>query len=243
MRPINVCKLCGKLKPLCHSHIIPEFCYKAIYDSKHRMNSVSLANLDKPTYKQKGIREYLLCDDCEKHLNENFEKPFKVFWYDNIAVPSPVKTDVIQITGFNYTQFKLFLLSVFWRASVSTHEIFNCVALGPYQDKIRDMLLEIDPKPEHIFPIIAQVAIGDDHEVRHIFVMTPERAKLNNTHIYAMLFGGCEWCLAVTDHRVSLMNTLKSRVPRENGTMRLSVRHYSKTNTIIRWRRSVRDGL
>jgi len=37
----------------------------------------------------------------------------------------------IIIEGIDYAPFKLFLMSVLWRASVSTLEFFKLVSLGP----------------------------------------------------------------------------------------------------------------
>ena len=79
-----ICKFCKKDKILKNSHIIPEFFYKPLYDSKHKMIVMERDKEDiSDKWKiQKGIREYLLCGDCEEHFNKSFENKFKIHWYD-----------------------------------------------------------------------------------------------------------------------------------------------------------------
>ena len=62
------CRLCLKEKPIQNSHIIPEFLYKPLYDNLHRFKSLSTLPEIKIEYKQKGIREKLLCRDCEQYI-------------------------------------------------------------------------------------------------------------------------------------------------------------------------------
>ncbi len=51
------------------SHIIPEFIYSPIYDDKHRM--VLLETDERyASFQQKGIREHLLCQDCETKVSK-----------------------------------------------------------------------------------------------------------------------------------------------------------------------------
>ena len=47
------------------SHIIPEFQYATLYDTKHRFHVVSTNSAKRDRYGQKGFREKLLCSACE----------------------------------------------------------------------------------------------------------------------------------------------------------------------------------
>ena len=64
------CKLCLKERNLCNSHIIPEFMYKPLYDTLHRYHMISFESDEKNKYLRKGIREPLLCFDCEQHISK-----------------------------------------------------------------------------------------------------------------------------------------------------------------------------
>ncbi len=63
----DVCKLCRKSAKLSFSHILPEFLFAPIYDDLHRTMLVSSSEKEKLV--QKGVREYLLCQECETKLS------------------------------------------------------------------------------------------------------------------------------------------------------------------------------
>jgi len=62
------CRLCLVNPHPAKSHIIPEFMYECsgLYDGKHRILMVKKTE-DAPEFQQiqKGVRERLLCEDCE----------------------------------------------------------------------------------------------------------------------------------------------------------------------------------
>lgn len=45
------------------------------------------------------------------------------------------------IEGFNYEHIKRVILSIIWRLSTSSIAAFNKYSLGPYEDKLKDLLL------------------------------------------------------------------------------------------------------
>ena len=64
------CKLCLRESDLRYSHIIPEYFYKPMYDSKHRFMQISTVQEYPTTFLQKGVREYLLCNRCEEQFSK-----------------------------------------------------------------------------------------------------------------------------------------------------------------------------
>jgi len=97
---IGACKLCGATAELRQSHIIPEFVYRPLYDSKHRAITFPA---DSPAgYLQKGYRAPLLCDVCEQFLNDNFEKPFKRMFFDKSLLPKIVFRKKYKVKGRDY---------------------------------------------------------------------------------------------------------------------------------------------
>jgi len=71
----NPCALCLQSRPLKRSHIIPEFMYQNVYDSDPKRFHSLTVNIDdeaksKSKVEQKGIRENLLCADCEVLLSK-----------------------------------------------------------------------------------------------------------------------------------------------------------------------------
>ncbi len=66
----QTCRLCKKITQLKNSHILPEFFYQTIYDNKHRTIFDSSEKYSKARYQQKGIREPLLCENCEQQFSK-----------------------------------------------------------------------------------------------------------------------------------------------------------------------------
>src|SRR5438105_1743417 len=77
--PMN-CALCLRERPLPRSQIVPEFMHGQMYDDKHRFFGIS--NIESKTNKlfQKGLREELLCADCEQHIGRYESYASRVFY-------------------------------------------------------------------------------------------------------------------------------------------------------------------
>ena len=82
------CYLCHQVRELRHSHIVPEFLYRELYNDKRQLMAVSGLGKRGRTLLQNGIKQHLFCEECEQHFNEHFEKPFKR-WLDTKQLPNP----------------------------------------------------------------------------------------------------------------------------------------------------------
>ena len=227
----GICKMCGTAGKLCNSHIIPELCYLAAYDNLHRTTKFQ-AEPNSKRLIQKGIREYLLCQNCETHLSK-IENDFKDYWYGRPALPLQITTPEIIISGFDYNVFKLFHLSILWRASVATSDAFNTVSLGPYEDKLRQMLLSEDPGRENQFPMYAQVLLSDQAgTVAYGLVGKPQRSKYDQAIVYYTAYAGCEWVVMVTENPTRQESELLPFAPTAGGKMVLAVIPLQMSNTV-----------
>jgi hypothetical protein len=194
------------------------------------------ADTNREKFIQKGMKEYLLCDDCEGLLSRNFESPFKRFWFDDHPLPSPMpepprgSEDIVTVTGFNYDTFKLFHLSVLWRASVSRQNAFRPVRLGPYEDKIRQLLLAGRAGPQEHYPIWGFVLVDESRHVVNNLITRPQVAKSAN-HAYYFCYAGCEFYFIVTDHPTPEDSMLEAAYPLQNGTMKFVVHHWTESNS------------
>ena len=116
------CKLCENEKELCLSHIIPEFLYLPTYDDNHRALMIPRG---KGKFEQKGLREYLLCKDCDGTIIGKWET------HSSPIIKSIQDLNITQlgdqyiIHDVKYCDFKLFQLSLLWRASVATVKMFE----------------------------------------------------------------------------------------------------------------------
>jgi hypothetical protein len=173
----GICKLCQLERPLLNkSHIIPEFMYQSLFDNGHKLNKLAPAELinGKGRISRPSAGEYessLLCEDCDNKIIGGYETYARNALYTKEDGRSglPECTNFITNGGVKFTrcrnlrykEFKLFLLSVLWRASISSREFFKEVSLGPYEEPIRQMIYNGDPKEADIFPILMMTWIND----------------------------------------------------------------------------------
>ncbi len=139
---LGVCNLCQNERELCFSHIIPEFLYLPVYDEKNRAVTIPKG---KSKYEQKGKREYLLCDDCDNRTIGKWES------YSSPIIKSIQDLKITQngseyiVQNVRYADFKLFQLSLLWRASIASVKMFENINIGKqHEEIIRKMLLYND---------------------------------------------------------------------------------------------------
>jgi hypothetical protein len=194
------CRLCLRERDLRKSHIVPEFLYAPLYNEKGHMMGVN--GLGRKGWRplQNGIKQPLFCEECEQHFNEYFEKPFKRLWLDTPALPSPWPQREPMWVKVDYTSFKLFHLSVLFRASVSTLPTFAEVSLGPHEGQIRKQLLALDPGPPTRYPIMGLALIDKTSRQLNHAVTMPVRARFEGLCCYAIAYGGVQWWIAISAH-------------------------------------------
>lgn len=194
-----VCKLCGQEDDLMDSHIIPEFIYGSLYDEKHRFHVISTSKEKNNTFLQKGVREFLLCSDCEILLSKNERYVSSVF-----SGKTPVKSykegRLIHIEGLDYTKFKLFALSILWRAGVSSLSMFEQIQLGPHENIIRKMIASNDAGKRHEYPFILS-PVFHEGKLQSSMIIQPTWTRLDGHYAYRFVFGGLAWVFLVSRHR------------------------------------------
>lgn len=197
------CRLCLEDRTLRRSHIVPEFLHKPLYDEKHRARRLDLG-AEEPAYLQKGLRELLLCADCEQLLNDEYEKPFLAEWREGRLLPQRLlPSDIHYVTGVDYATIKLFLLSVLFRAGVSSLGAFSGVTLGPkHEARLRTMVHQRDPGGPAEYPVVGMFTVDDAGAVLPS-VASPVPYRISGHRAYVFMFGGCEWTYFVSGHPVA----------------------------------------
>lgn len=221
------CALCRRERQLCDSHIIPEFMYRPGYDEKGRLSQIDVKTGRRP-FIQKGYRESLLCEHCEGFLNDNYEKPFNRAWYER-GVLSEFPTDAeVVLARVDYAPFKLFHLSVLWRASVASGGGFQTVDLGSHEEPLRNMITDGDPGDSDQYPLIA-IARTFDGDLVHGAVMTPAVIEYEGMRLYSMMYGGFEWITGVANHCPGEVRELALT---KDGRMEIPVRQWRTSRSI-----------
>jgi hypothetical protein len=190
-KQIGRCRLCQIDKELCNSHILPEFLYLPLYEEKH--HTFLMIPKGKEKYPpQKGIREYLLCNDCDGKVIgkwETYSSPIIKSIQDlNITRNG----DEYMIQNVQYADFKLFQLSLLWRASIASVKMFKNVNIGQsHEEIIRKMLFTEDPGTPDQYGCMMFVL--DDTKNLQKTIWSPVEDAVDGFICYRFLTGRIFW--------------------------------------------------
>lgn len=199
------CKLCLREKELIgKSHIVPDFMYKELFDEKHSL--ISFKTLTPQSGRSVFNGEYegdILCRDCDNKIIGKLESYASQILYGGplgVKMQNFIKPDGLEFTettGLDYPKFKLFLLSVLWRASISNRPFFRLVSLGPYEEKIRQMILNGDAGLPGDFPCI--LISYRKRNFPKKMIMEPKKIKIDNKIGYHFLIGGISYMFKIVE--------------------------------------------
>ncbi len=191
------CALCHHDREIRRSHIIPEFLYESMYDDKHRFHVLSVIEDQKDWMEQKGLREFLLCDDCETKLSR-FEDYGRRVLKGGAEFNFQLEGNAVIVEGLDYRRFKLFQLSILWRAGVSTLDLFQHVQLGPFEETLRTMIFDEQPGKQEDFGCVMCGLKNGINAVTDLIVQ-PVRTRSEDGHCcYRFVFGGFQWVFFVS---------------------------------------------
>ncbi len=145
---------------------------------------------------QVGVREKLLCEDCEQLLNDKYEKPFQEQW----KPPIQISHESAHSALYDYTSFKLFHLSILFRSSISSLTSFREVNLGVHEERIRQLLLSEQPGEHWEYPIFAFLVLNDRSEIERRLIACPTISRFEGHVTYAQIYGGAMWWVSVSSH-------------------------------------------
>lgn len=193
----SICRLCLKESELRKSHILPEFFYLPLYDELHR--TMHIPSNKKEKLIQKGVREYLLCQECETKLSRYEGYAIKAI-RDIPNFKKDLRGGTVFSDNVDYETFKLFQLSILWRAGVSNNLMFANVNLGKHEQKIRTMLVEENPGSYTEYGCFI-VMLPNPQKIDKI-IMPPMPEKLFGHNGYRFMIGNLFWYYIVSSHPV-----------------------------------------
>ncbi|MBI4946221.1 MAG: hypothetical protein HY840_07450 [Bacteroidetes bacterium] len=194
------------------SHIIPEFMYQDLFDNKHKIYVFSpYAKLQgQERIKRPSSGEYengLLCADCDNKLLGSYEDYASKAIYGGELPANECPTcenyenqHGVKFTGcknISYKKFKIFLLSVLWRSSISSRPLFSEISLGPHEEIIRKMIYEGNPGEASDYPIFFMTFVNDKSMSKDI-IAQPQRRRTKDGHsMFVFMIGGMLYCFYV----------------------------------------------
>lgn len=223
-----ICKLCLKDKPLIKkTHIIPDFMYQGLFDDMHFIASVHLIEMKIGKMKPSDFYDSdILCAECENNVLSTLESYARKVLFGGIGNPEKhhkcVKVEtmndnnLLHYENVDYIKFKLFLLSILWRSSISRQKIFNDVNLGEHEEIIRKMIFEYDAKTENDYPVGIMV-LKKNNQVPTSFIVNPVNIQNDENLSYIIMVNGFViYCNLFGNALSNILETLKIK---ENNTM------------------------
>jgi len=163
-----ICKLCLKERDLIKkSHIIPRFINKLLLTGDENQFYVIHKIPEKGINKHRLVYDScyesdLLCIECDNLIGKLETYAANVLANKNLPYSLALNITHLylpngkffQICNVDYTKFKLFCLSLVWRASIAHGDFFKDVNLGKkHEEIIRQMILNNDAKGVNDYPI------------------------------------------------------------------------------------------
>ena len=194
------CALCLDERPIRRSHIVPEFLYLSMYDDKHRFEQINAIPNEGNKILQKGLREPLLCDDCEG-LFATWERYGSLVLRGGTPIGIRQTNDRLYLSELDYPSLKLLQMSILWRAGVSSLPAFSQVKLGPHAERLREMLLSSNPGRPDQYGCLMFMVMHESDLVQSLIVQ-PTWARLEQHKAYRFVFGGLAFLYLVTSEPI-----------------------------------------
>jgi len=227
------CQLCNEEKPLLKkSHIIPNFMYKDLYGTEHKLVLVGLEKLERKGITYSGFFEKnILCANCDNELLSSLEcyASSTIFNSGNSKKRQQIKIEDIfgrdglpsvRYHDLDYSKIKLFLLSILWRAHISTNQFFETVQLGQYAEKIRTMLINKDAGEEDFLETCI-VKIKNDGSRPYKALVDFRRTNYENNTFYVFSMNNMMYHFNISPYRKNEIFE-KGKV-RKDGTMDIAL--------------------
>jgi hypothetical protein len=170
--------------------------YPDTYDDKHRTLRVERSRPRSPRVIQKGLRERLLCAKCETQISG----------YEAAAAPivKALPLQPVHESGLfllpqqvDYRMFKLFQMSLLWRAAVSQDPMFAGASLGRGEPRLRGMLAGGRPGRSHNYGCV--LAMVPDTKYLHTIIGPPVRVLIQGFHCIRFQIGRVFWQFFISD--------------------------------------------
>jgi hypothetical protein len=232
-----ICQLCLLEKTLLkRSHIIPDFMYKELYNEKNKLTVINphlyLKGLQKPKMPSDGEYEGgLFCSDCDNKVIGAYETYFsKVVYQNNLTSEINIKAtkvrnehgvELTNCKNISYSQYKLFLLSILWRAHISTRPFFREIDLGPHAEIIRQMLYYNTVCEETEYPILIFTHLNSNKIPSDIIISPLKRRLGGGLRIYAFTIGGFIYMFLVNSKYHNLPEYILESTIKKNNEMNI----------------------
>jgi hypothetical protein len=187
------CHLCEAQVPLIEAHIIPRPFFRA-YGRGRGPRVISNSPGVNPKRAPAGFYDAsILCGPCDRRIGVWDQYGAELF-IDGLSEfkPFPNARSPIALVrpSFDFDRLRLFVLSVLWRAGISSLPMFQRVRLGRYGDRLREMLRAEDPgQSDEFCTVLSVFTVNGGLPTVSIPMADPFRERWNGTNAYRISFG------------------------------------------------------
>lgn len=201
-----------------------------MYDGKHRALEIDASSVKVNKYLQSGIKEYLLCAECEGKISV-YESKFYQEWFGQNRPSEMEQNGHGWMRDLCYSSHKLFHLSVLFRAHCSKSSIFSEVRLPErHVETIRRLLVNGNAPDSMLYPIIC-FALKLGNCVEQDLVGHTHRVRVEGHWAYNFVFAGGQWFYYISTHGLSKL--FEARL-KEDGTMYYACANYLAMEKVYR---------
>jgi hypothetical protein len=185
-------------------HIIPAFQFRPLKKGDGRYYELSPDPAEKEKPGQRGFTERLFCAECDNERLQRNETYYAKMWNQGpLQVPQEHGRFLI-FRDHDYKRTKNCLLSILWRMSLSSHEVFKAVSLGAKHEEILRAGLLADrefAEDEYAVTVTAPFFEGEFHED---LILQPDSHRLEGNRLYRCVIAGMLYTFVVGSARIRL---------------------------------------
>lgn len=226
---MGICKLCKNERVLLKkSHIYPNFVYADLFDEHGKLRKFDASEMKKlnPKISRPASGTYegnLLCDECDnKRISRLESYVAELLNGKDKNVDCELKktddgTEIIEVRNLKYPEFKNFILSLLFRADISTFSEFDEVRLGPYNEKMRIIVYD-NLSTEDLEYQVNIFKLSDDSNFNTL-IGQPVKSKIGAETVYSILMKGHLIVISLKENITS--KKVKDIRLKSDGTIRI----------------------
>lgn len=240
------CRLCGKDRKLIKAHAIPEAFFRVMREQDGEI-PLLITNAANRYPKRSPIGVYdkeILCEVCEECFGpyDKYGTDCLIHKLDEYFRPIERGEETLAFSsnGIDQERLKLFVLSVLWRAAVSTQEFYSGIDLGPYEEALRKVLLAGETQSNEEFAVaLSRWVVSDQRKSLVTGLMNPFRERWSGVNAVRLYLG---WVVAYVkvDQR-SFPSPISEMVLGKRGTTIMVAREFDDSKDLDIMRKVAKD--
>ena len=185
------CKGCNENKKLIKAHIIPESFWVGLRDGDSPPKLMTDKKCVYPKRLPIGVYDKnILCRDCENKFQSLDDYGQQLLLRDESKQEKLTHNGNVagyKIEKYDYNLLKLFFVSILWRASVSTHDFYDKIDIGPFEDTEKQLIWDCSAgDPEDFSCFLAKFT---DENIGKLF-LDPHRERRDGINYYRFYLYG-----------------------------------------------------